>query len=85
MRLSKIIAIVIVSFLLLSLSGCVNGDKGSRLIKARCTSCHSTKRIYAHKRDKTEWLDIIKRMERHGAVLNSNERAFLVDYLSSKD
>ena len=65
-------------------TACTATDRGTRIINKKCTRCHSTKRIYAYKRSKEEWQDIIERMKRHGAEIDKEEIAFLVEYLSAK-
>ncbi len=65
-------------------TACSGTDKGTRIINKKCTKCHSTKRIYAYKRSKAEWQDIIERMKRHGAEIDHEEIGFLVEYLSAK-
>ena len=62
---------------------CTGSDRGTRIINQKCTKCHSTQRIYAYKRTKAEWQDIIERMKRHGAEIDKEEIAFLVEYLSA--
>ncbi len=65
-------------------SACTGSDRGTRIINKKCTKCHSTQRIYAYKRTKAEWQDIIERMKRHGAEIDKEEIGFLVEYLSAK-
>ncbi len=78
----------VVMFLLLafaaSFTACTATDRGSKIINHKCARCHSTKRIYAYKRSKAEWQDIIERMKRHGAKIGKEEIGFLVEYLSAK-
>jgi len=75
-------------FLLLAFASlftaCTAKDRGTRIINKKCTRCHSTKRVYAYKRGKAEWQDIIDRMKRHGAEISKEEIDFLVKYLSAK-
>ncbi len=56
-------------------------DPAKRLIKKRCSACHTTKRIYQARRSPDEWQKIVARMIRHGAQLNGEEKAQILDYL----
>jgi len=55
-----------------------------KLIATRCSSCHSTKRIFKKKRSGEAWDEIVDRMVRHGASLNSKEKGMIEDYLSAE-
>ncbi len=57
---------------------------GKRLIKKRCSACHTTKRIYKSRRSMEEWQQIIGRMIRHGAELSKEERTQILDYIKKE-
>ncbi len=86
---SKLSHTVFASILItLAVGGCYprgTGDMPARkLIANRCSACHSTKRIFKEKRSKETWDEIIDRMIRHGASLNSKEKEVIKDYLSTE-
>ncbi len=52
------------------------------LLQARCVDCHSLNRTTGARYTQAEWQEIVTRMLKHGAVLNSDEEAALVTYLA---
>ena len=79
-------------FLFFLLSGCFcltacdmsgfSSDPRRRLVKQKCSACHSTKRIYKSHRTRVEWGEIIDRMVRHGAQLEDEEKGEILGYLT---
>ncbi len=67
-------------FLILFLSACTSSEPSKRLIKERCSACHSTKRIFSGEHA-GRWETIIDRMIRHGARLDKDERREILEYL----
>ncbi|MBI5499899.1 MAG: hypothetical protein HY907_06625 [Deltaproteobacteria bacterium] len=54
------------------------------LVRSRCTRCHTASRIdRARGRDRDWWDRTVRSMVRKGARLNDEERAALLDYLST--
>lgn len=64
-----------------SMSGAMNGDE---LVSNRCTVCHSRERIDDATKDRNGWTATVDRMIEYGAQLNPEERAAVIDYLSSQ-
>ncbi len=56
---------------------------GEKLVKKRCTACHSLDRLYHANKDKAGWEKTVDRMIRKGVRLNDAERQAVVDYLSN--
>jgi thiosulfate/3-mercaptopyruvate sulfurtransferase len=57
---------------------------GEKLLKERCTVCHSLDRVYKAKKDKAGWEKTVNQMIGKGAELNDAERQAVIDYLSSR-
>lgn len=57
---------------------------GAALVAARCTTCHSADRINKASKDRAGWEATVDRMIGYGAQLNADERAAVLDYLSSR-
>jgi len=64
--------------------GEVTTSDGEKLVKERCTVCHSLDRVHKAKKDKTGWEKIVNQMIGNGAKLNDTERQAVVDYLSNQ-
>ncbi len=58
-----------------------SSEPARRMIKKKCTICHSSNRIYDQARSAGEWDRVVLRMERHGAFLTDKERAIISNYL----
>jgi len=82
--MKDIVTIMFFTLFVFAVFACVRLNENEKLIKKRCTRCHSTKRIYVEKRSKEEWQDIVERMMRHGVRLSQQEKRRIVDYLASK-
>jgi thiosulfate/3-mercaptopyruvate sulfurtransferase len=67
-----------------STGGEVTTLDGEKLVKERCTVCHSLDRVHKAKKDKTGWEKIVNQMIGNGAKLNDAERQAVVDYLSNQ-
>ena len=78
--------LLFVPFLSLLHPGCVSFDAspGKRLIRKRCTACHSTARIYKRGRGLEEWTRVVDRMVAHGARLEKGEREQIIEFLASR-
>ena len=70
----------------LALSGClgINDSPGKRVVRKRCSVCHSTARIYAHHRSEKEWREVVEAMIGHGARLTPQEKELLLRYLTTE-
>jgi cytochrome c5 len=55
---------------------------GAALVQERCTVCHSTERIQNSSKTRDEWENTVKRMIGKGAVLNSDEKDAVINYLA---
>ncbi len=82
--MKDMVTMVLFILFVFTVSGCIRLNENEKLIKKRCTRCHSTKRIYAERRAKDEWNGIVERMMRHGAKLSRQEKGHIIDYLASK-
>ena len=78
----------ILALCILGLAGCdltgFSSNPAKRLIKSKCSACHSTKRIYEVHRSREDWQQIVHRMVRHGAQLSTDEKEQILDYLESE-
>jgi branched-chain amino acid transport system substrate-binding protein len=54
---------------------------GEALVNERCTVCHSRERIDAADKDEAGWTETVDRMIGNGAVLDTDERQAVLDYL----
>ena len=65
-----------------NLGNVVGGDfkKAHDIIQAKCTRCHTDKRIDAALSAKKDMSKIVREMEKRGARLNANEREVLGIY-----
>jgi sugar lactone lactonase YvrE len=54
---------------------------GETLVNERCTVCHTRERIDAQDKDEAGWTETVDRMIGHGAQLNEEERAAVIEYL----
>jgi uncharacterized membrane protein len=65
-----------------NLGNVVGGDfkKAHAIIQAKCTICHSEKRIDAALSSRKDMVKIQREMEKRGAKLNANEREVLGIY-----
>ena len=52
-----------------------------KIIRKKCSVCHTTDRIFKAPRKYPEWNYIIDRMIRHGAVLDPEEEKTIRNYL----
>ncbi len=81
----ELVSIVLLATCMLWLAGCdltgFSSNPAKRLIKSKCSACHSTKRIYEVHRSGEDWQQIVHRMVRHGAQLSTDEKEQILDYL----
>lgn len=56
---------------------------GSNLVAANCGVCHSVARVTATKRSRTQWTNIVARMQYLGSPITSDQAKAIVDYLST--
>lgn len=65
-----------------NLGNVVGGDfkKAHAIIQAKCTFCHTDKRIDAALSSNRDMMKIMQEMEKRGAKLNANEREVLGIY-----
>lgn len=54
---------------------------GAALVEERCSTCHTTDRIYSADKDEAGWTATVDRMIGYGAQLNSAEREAVLQYL----
>jgi len=93
MKARSIILILIAITLLLVTTQCssksstgptpTKGLDGSALVQERCTVCHSIERIQQAHKTADEWKTTVERMIGHGATLNADEKAAVIDYLAA--
>jgi cytochrome c5 len=57
---------------------------GEALVAERCTVCHSAERIDAAEKDEAGWTETVERMIGNGAVLTDEEKAAVIEYLSTR-
>jgi cytochrome c5 len=57
-------------------------NEGKTLLETRCASCHSTERITSSSKTADAWKATVERMISHGAQLNTEEEAILIQYLA---
>ncbi len=55
---------------------------GATLVETRCSTCHTTDRIFAADKDAAGWASTVDRMIDYGAQLTPDERQTVIDYLS---
>jgi cytochrome c5 len=55
---------------------------GETLLQDRCTECHALSRTASATKSAEEWEATVIRMVGHGANLNDEEQAALIDYLA---
>jgi cytochrome c5 len=55
---------------------------GETLLEERCTDCHALSRTTSAKKSAEEWEETVVRMIGHGADLNDEEQAVLIEYLA---
>ena len=58
---------------------------GLALLETHCTRCHTTSRIDQFEKPRTEWKNILVRMESMGVHLSDAEKDVLLDYLAAAD
>lgn len=56
---------------------------GAALIDARCSTCHTTDRIFAADKDEAGWTATVDRMIGYGAQLSADERQAVIDFLAA--
>lgn len=59
-----------------------SSSTGQALLQARCTECHSTRRITISHYTADEWTQVVNNMISQGARLNSDEKQTLIEYLA---
>jgi thiosulfate/3-mercaptopyruvate sulfurtransferase len=64
-----------------STGGEVTTLDGEKLVKERCTVCHSLDRVHKAHKDKVGWEKVVDKMIRNGAKLTDAERQAVIDYL----
>jgi len=52
------------------------------LLEDRCTRCHSLNRVVNHKGTADEWTRVVDSMMKRGAVLSTDEKTALIQYLA---
>lgn len=87
--MKRILIFILSSLILAAFSGCpsTGPDKtgAKKIIRRRCTGCHSTRRIFKKRRTRNEWEKVIDRMIRHGAELRPDEKQRIIDLLTRQD
>ena len=56
---------------------------GAALVQERCTVCHSISRVESKKASPDGWRKSVERMISSGAVLSSNEKEIVIEYLTA--
>ncbi len=86
--MTRILILILSGLILSALSGCPSLGKdetgAKKIIRRRCTGCHSTRRIFKKDRTRVEWEKIIDRMVRHGAELKPGEKQKIVNLLAGQ-
>ena len=70
----------------LGLAGCSSAGAdadGQTLVLQKCVRCHTIDRVRAKKADRAAWDVSVTRMQAHGLVLSEDEKARILDFLSS--
>ncbi len=87
--MKRILMVVLSGLILAVFSGCssIGPDKtgAKKIIRRRCTGCHSTRRIFKKRRTRDEWEKVIDRMIRHGAELKPDEKQRIIELLTRQD
>lgn len=60
-------------------------DEAEELIVDRCSACHSVDRVFNADKTAEEWDETIDRMIDYGAELNDEEKALMIDWLTSPE
>jgi len=60
-------------------------DEAEELIIDRCSACHSVDRVFNAEKTAEEWDETIERMIDYGAELNDEEKALMIDWLTSPE
>lgn len=60
-------------------------DEAEELINERCSVCHSVDRVFTADKTAEEWEENIDRMIDYGAEVNDEEKALMIDWLTSPD
>ncbi len=85
MKIGMAVLFSIMVFSVLALGRGVAQEGGQlETLKSSCTSCHGMGRTCAKvgKADKAQWLEILERMNRHGAGVEAGAMDGLADYLA---
>ncbi|MCE5208201.1 MAG: hypothetical protein LLG42_07800 [Chloroflexi bacterium] len=56
---------------------------GATLVQERCTVCHSISRVENKKASLDGWRQTVERMISSGAVLSSDEKEIVIEYLAA--
>ena len=62
-------------------SGTVTLD-GEALARERCSACHPYSQVEGAKKSPADWKATVERMVTHGAELNADEQAAVIEFLS---
>jgi hypothetical protein len=83
--------IVVCGLLVLAIGGCASPEAtlerdtdhpGDRLVESKCSTCHTTERVFSADKTVAEWNSTVDRMERLGLVITDDEQQQIVEYLS---
>jgi hypothetical protein len=82
--INKITIILLSALLALSPVIVLGSDSPKDIIEQKCSTCHSTARVYSTKKSEEEWTNTVDRMISYGAKLSGNDREAIIHYLSEK-
>lgn len=57
---------------------------GEALVSQKCAMCHTLDRVNSASYDAAGWTTTIERMEKNGLVIGEDEKAQIIEYLSTK-
>jgi hypothetical protein len=62
----------------------LHGEEGSKVIEEKCLTCHNRQRIDKAIKEREEMVQVIKRMEKKGAVLTAKEHQVIGHFWGQK-
>jgi len=57
---------------------------GQALVETKCSMCHTLDRVDGARKSREDWETTVSRMQGNGLVINAEERAAVIDYLSNR-
>ncbi|MCX7794285.1 MAG: hypothetical protein N2257_07795 [Thermodesulfovibrionales bacterium] len=85
---NRILFTVIIIFIMVHLVGAQDvrlpEGEGKEIVQTKCSICHNLEIVISQRLNRDEWNDIVERMMRWGApVETTEERKIIVEYLST--